>query len=330
MDHLNVPEGLGKPADDKNEKDGERKPVRLLVVDDEEIMREFLREVLKDEGYEIDLAASGKEALKRMNASEYDIILTDIVMPELDGLGVVAATKELSYSPSVIVMTGYASMETAVESMKLGAADYITKPFNIDQIRIIVANAVEERALKARAAEGEFYKELSRKDGLTELYNHRFFHQLLDTEVSRAERYNRVVSLLMIDIDDFKSFNDAHGHPAGDLALRRLALLLKQSSRNCDFVARYGGEEFAIIVPEVSADSARRMAERLLKVVDEAEFEGEETMPGGRLTISIGVATFPMQASSKSELVERADQALYRAKGLGKNRVMVYGEERVN
>ena len=138
------------------------------------------------------------------------------------------------------------------------------------------------------------------------------------------------MNLLMIDIDDFKSYNDSHGHPAGDLALRRLAQLLKQSSRNCDFVARYGGEEFAIIVPEVSADSARRMAERLLKVIDESEFEGEDVMLGGRLTISLGIATFPMQAASKSELVEHADQALYRAKGLGKNRVVVFGEERVN
>jgi diguanylate cyclase (GGDEF)-like protein len=315
---------------DETDDQKQKTPVRLLIVDDEEIMREFLNEVLKDEGYAIDLAASGKEALKRMNDSEYDIVLTDIVMPELDGLGVVAATKDLPYNPSVIVMTGYASMETAVESMKLGAADYITKPFNIDQIRIIVSKIVEERTLKAQAAEGEFYKELSRKDGLTELYNHRFFHQLLDTEVSRAERYDRVVSLLMIDIDDFKAYNDSHGHPAGDLALRKLAQLLKQSSRNCDFPARYGGEEFAIIVPEVSADSARRMGERLLKVIDETEFEGEDQMPGGRLTISIGIATFPMQASSKSELIEHADQALYRAKGLGKNRVVVFGEERVN
>ena len=329
MDQLNVPEKTNGSADEKDERE-EKTPVRLLIVDDEEIMRQFLNEVLKDEGYTIDLAASGKEALKRMNDAEYDIVLTDIVMPELDGLGVVAATKDLSYNPSVIVMTGYASMETAVESMKLGAADYITKPFNLDQIRIIVKNAVEERVLKAQAAEGEFYKELSRKDGLTELYNHRFFHQLLETEVSRAERYDRVVSLLMIDIDDFKSYNDSHGHPAGDLALRRLSQLLKQSSRNCDFPARYGGEEFAIIVPEVSADSARRMGERLLKLIDESEFEGEEAMVGGRLTISIGIATFPMQASSKSELIEHADQALYRAKGLGKNRVVVFGEERVN
>ncbi len=153
MDHVNVPEELNKSAGEKKAAE-ESRPVRLLIVDDEEIMREFLREVLKDEGYAIDLAASGKEALKRMAASEYDIILTDIVMPELDGLGVVAATKDLSYNPSVIVMTGYASMETAVESMKLGAADYITKPFNIDQIRIIVAHAVEERTLKARAEEG--------------------------------------------------------------------------------------------------------------------------------------------------------------------------------
>jgi diguanylate cyclase (GGDEF)-like protein len=329
VDQLNVPNKASGVAGEKEQRE-DKKPVRILVVDDEELMREFLHEVLKDEGYAIERAASGKEALKKMSASEYDIVLTDIVMPELDGLGVVAATKELPYHPSVIVMTGYASMETAVESMKLGAADYITKPFNIDQIRIIVKNTIEDRALKAKAEEGEFYKELSRKDGLTELYNHRFFHQLLETEIARAERYNRVVSLIMIDIDDFKTYNDSHGHPAGDVALRRLAQLLKQSSRNCDFAARYGGEEFAIIVPEVSADSARRMAERLLKLIDESEFEGEAVMPGGRLTISIGVATFPMQAASKSELVEHADQALYRAKGLGKNRVVVFGEERVN
>jgi len=232
VDQLNVPDETGESAKEEKRSE-ENRPVRLLIVDDEEIMREFLNEVLKDEGYAIDLAVSGKDALRQMNASEYDIVLTDVVMPELDGLGVVAATKDLPYDPSVIVMTGYASMETAVESMKLGAADYITKPFNIDQIRIIVRNAVEERVLKARAAEGEFYKELSRKDGLTELYNHRFFHQLLETEVSRGERYDRVVSLLMIDIDDFKSYNDSHGHPAGDIALRRLAQLLKQGSRSC-------------------------------------------------------------------------------------------------
>ncbi len=303
---------------------------RILVVDDEEIMRHFLREVLEGEGYDIELAASGREAVEKMAAGRYDIVITDIVMPELDGLGVVRAAKQLPYDVDVVVMTGYASMETAVESMKLGATDYITKPFNIDQIRIIVSNAVKERALKRRAAEGEFYKELARKDGLTDLYNHRFFNQLLETEVSRARRYNRVVSLLMIDIDHFKRYNDSHGHPAGDVALKRLAYLLRHSSRDCDFVARYGGEEFAVIAPEASTDSARRMAERIRSLVEEAEFDGEEVMAGGRLTISIGVATFPMQASDKRELVERADEALYRAKALGRNRVVVYGEEGVN
>lgn len=302
----------------------------ILVVDDEEIMRAFLKEVLSGEGYSIDLAVSGRDAVEKMASAQYDIVITDIVMPELDGLGVVAAAKKLSYDVDVIVMTGYASMETAVESMKLGATDYITKPFNIDQIRIIVSNAVKERHLKKQAAEGEFYKELSRKDGLTDLYNHRFFHQLLETEVARALRYNRVVSLLMIDIDNFKRFNDSHGHPSGDIALKHLSLLLKQASRSCDFVARYGGEEFAIIAPEASPDAARRMAERIRQLVAEATFEGEDVMPGGRLTISLGVATIPMQATDKCELVERADQALYRAKALGRNRVVVYGDESVN
>lgn len=302
-------------------------PTRLLVVDDEEIMREFLKEVLAGEGYEIELAVSGRDAVEKMQASTYDVVITDIVMPELDGLGVVSAAKDLPYDVSVVVMTGYASMETAVESMKLGAVDYITKPFNIDQIRIIVANAIKERALKKRAAEGEFYKELSRKDGLTELYNHRFFQQLLETEVSRASRYNRVVSLLMIDIDEFKRYNDTYGHPAGDVVLKKLGSVLKKSSRNYDYVARYGGEEFAVIVPEVGADSARRMAERIRSLVEETEFEGEDIMPGGHLTISLGVASYPMQASTAAELVERSDQALYRAKKDGKNRVAVYGED---
>ena len=306
------------------------RPIRLLIVDDEEIMRTFLNEVLRDEGYEIELAASGLEAVDLLSAATFDIVLTDIVMPELDGLGVVAASKKLPYEVDVIVMTGYASMETAVESMKLGAVDYITKPFNIDQIRIIVANRVKERSLKKQAAEGQFYKELSRRDGLTDLYNHRFLHQLLETEISRAGRYDRSVSLLMIDIDNFKVFNDTHGHPAGDSVLKQMGHTLRRLSRNCDYVARYGGEEFAIIVPEVSTGAAARMAERICAVVDETEFEGEEVMPRGRLTISIGVATFPAQASTKDELIDHADKALYKAKAGGRNRVVVYGAGRVN
>lgn len=308
------------------EKEDRRSP-RILVVDDEELMRDVLKNVLTDEGYEIELAGSGEEAVERMFGGRYDVIITDIVMPGMDGLGVVTAAQRLAYDVDVIVMTGYASMETAVESMKLGAAAYITKPFNIDQIRIIVANALKERSLRKRAKEGEFYKELSRKDGLTDLYNHRFFHQLLDSEVTRGERYNRVVSLLMIDIDDFKRYNDSHGHPAGDVALRRLGRLLQRSSRNCDFVARYGGEEFAIIVPEVPAESAGSMADRIRELVEESRFEGEQVMPAGRLTISIGVATFPLHADTKNGLVEAADRALYRAKALGKNRVVMSGDE---
>ncbi|MCD4689967.1 diguanylate cyclase [bacterium] len=327
-----IPEGLNQnpEADGGIDETPESKPVRLLIVDDEEMMRTFLREVLKEEGYDIELAVSGTEAVAMLEKGQYDIVLTDIVMPGLDGLGVVAAARKLPTEIDVIVMTGYASMETAVESMKLGAADYITKPFNIDQIRIIVANVVKERCLRRQAAEGEFYKELSRKDGLTELYNHRFFHQLLATETNRAERYERSVNLIMIDIDYFKQYNDAHGHPAGDMILRKLGRVFKQCVRSCDYVARYGGEEFAIIVPEISIEAARNMAERIRAVVDETEFEGEEAMPLGRLTVSLGVAAYPMHASTKEGLVERADEALYAAKAESRNCVVLFGESSVN
>ncbi len=326
------PEGLNPGIEPRDSGSEARscQPVHLLVVDDEDMMRTFLREVLKEEGYDVDLAASGDEAVRMLGQDSYDIVLTDIVMPGMDGLGVVAAARKMSSDVDVIVMTGYASMETAVESMKLGAADYITKPFNIDQIRIIVANVVKERRLRRKAAEGEFYKELSRKDGLTELYNHRYFHQLLEAEVGRAERYGRSVNLIMIDIDHFKQYNDAHGHPAGDMALRKLAHILKRCVRSCDYVARYGGEEFAIIVPEIDLCAARSMAERVRALVDESEFEGEEVMPLGRLTVSIGLAAFPAHAATKEEFVERSDQALYAAKAASRNCVVVADEARLN
>jgi diguanylate cyclase (GGDEF)-like protein len=262
-----------------------------------------------------------------MSEMEYDVVITDIVMPGMNGLGVVAAAKRMSYEVDVIVMTGYASMETAVESMKLGARDYITKPFNIDQIRIIVANALQERALRRRAEEGEIYKELSRKDGLTALYNHRFFHQILESELSRAERYDRLVSLLMIDIDDFKRFNDTHGHPAGDVALRLLGQLLQRSCRTCDFVARYGGEEFAVVVPEAGTEAALTMGKRICRLVEQTAFDAEGQKPNTGMTVSVGVATFPTHADCKNDLVERADKALYRAKALGKNRAVAFGDE---
>jgi len=299
----------------------------ILVVDDEEIMRSFLQDVLAGEGYQVDGAPTGEEAVNKASRKRYDLVITDIKMPGIDGMGVLSQVKELSPTTEVVVMTGYASLESAVESMKMGAADYITKPFNIDQIRIVVAKTLERRRLKQKAEDEEFYKHLSRTDGLTDLYNQRFFQQLLESEVSRAKRFRQSLCLLMLDIDNFKVYNDTNGHLAGDQALKQLAWILNKSVRSCDMVARYGGEEFVVIAPQTDLEGGKILATRLNRLVREAKFDKEKVLPQGRLTVSIGVASFPEQATDERSLIERSDQALYQAKAGGRDEVCIYGEK---
>jgi diguanylate cyclase (GGDEF)-like protein len=303
----------------------ERAMTNILIVDDEPIMRDLLTDVLKTESYAVSSLPRAEDALERISKGNgIEIIITDIKMKGMNGLELLKKVKEINSNIDVIVMTGYASIQTAVESMKLGAVDYLTKPLNIDQIRLIVNKTTEQRILKRKANESSFYKKLSRIDGMTELFNHRFFQQLLKAEIARSERDNSPVSLIIIDIDNFKVLNDKSGHPMGDLALKKLSWLLTKNCRQCDFVARYGGEEFAIILPGSNKKTAQLMAKRLRKLVEMTEFEKENILPQGKFTISLGVAEYPTDAKTREELIEKADQALYKAKSNGKNRVEVY------
>lgn len=297
---------------------------RVLIVDDEPMIRQLLTDVLGDEGYRVDTVPSGEEAVIKLRDTRYDFVITDLMMPEMSGIQVIETVKQLDPETEVIVMTGYASLNTAVECMKLGAANYLNKPINIDEIRIVLARMIEKKGLQQKAKEVDFYKELSRTDGLTQLYNHKFFHQLLATEISRSRRYGGEISLLMMDVDYFKAYNDNNGHPMGDAALQKVAWILSEGSRDVDSVARYGGEEFAVITPETPKDGAMKLAERLRSNVEEAEFERSEIMPHGKFTLSIGIAAYPEDASTKSELVEKADEALYQAKASGRNCVVAY------
>jgi len=160
-------------------------------------------------------------------------------------------------------------------------------------------------------------------DDLTKLYNHRHFMQMLTQEYERCARYDRTLSLVMIDIDYFKSYNDTYGHLEGNVVLQDVARLLRKASRQVDVVARYGGEEFAVIMAETDKESALVSAQRLRETVERHKFPNEENQPGGNLTISLGVATHPDDASSVLELIAKADEALYAAKTRGRNRVCV-------
>jgi diguanylate cyclase (GGDEF)-like protein len=165
-------------------------------------------------------------------------------------------------------------------------------------------------------------------DELTRLYNYRYFRHRLEQEVKRVRRYDQGMSLLMIDVDDFKWFNDKNGHLSGNQALRKLGALLRASVREVDVVCRYGGEEFAVILPATLKGGALTVAEKMRRRVESARVVGGARQPKGRLTVSIGVATLPTDANQMGPLIERADSALYRAKSMGKNRVEAYSEDR--
>lgn len=170
----------------------------------------------------------------------------------------------------------------------------------------------------------EILKDMTSRDGLTEVYNHRFFHDALSENVQIATKESKPISMLFIDIDNFKYYNDFNGHQKGDEVLKQVAELIKNSVRSEDVVARYGGEEFAIILPNTSKDKGTKIAERVRTTIQDTYIVGQENQPSGNLTVSIGIATYPDDAKDDVELIKRADDALYRAKFFKKNRVEVY------
>ncbi|MCR4439536.1 MAG: GGDEF domain-containing protein [bacterium] len=170
-------------------------------------------------------------------------------------------------------------------------------------------------------------KALAITDPLTKLYNRRHLQERLDHEVARALRYSHALSVLLIDIDNFKLYNDLNGHLQGDAALRELAALLRRHTRQADLLARFGGEEFVVLLPEIDAASARAVAEKLRQTVEQTPFKGEEVLPGGKLTISAGLATLPSDACESVELLDLADRGLYLAKRWGRNRVCHFLDE---
>ncbi len=283
---------------------------KLLIVDDDAAVCDTLTETLNEYGYDCTAETHGLKVLSRLQTELFDGVLLDLMMPEIDGLELLQLIKEPFPDLPVIIITGFGSMETAVESMKAGATDFVTKPIDVPVLDIRIKKAIEH----------EQTRRLAYTDGLTSLANYRSFHTRLQQEIERADRYHRPLSLIMLDIDYFKAYNDTHGHPQGNAILTQVAELLKKTSRSSDTVARYGGEEFALILPETDQPSAEALGNRLREEIEQFQFPGEEHLPSQILTISVGIATHSRYAS-KEELVAAADAELYRAKREGRNRV---------
>lgn len=297
---------------------------KVLIVDDDPTTRQTLCKLAEDLGYTTCAFSNWKSALLEIRRGRYDIVLTDLFLDGTSGIDVVRELKTVAPNTAVIVVTPRATVETAVESIREGAYDYLTMPFTLGTLSVSISRALEHRRLLRESREKELYKKLATQDGLTRLNNYTFFRQFLGTEVEKAARYNYPVSLLMIDVDELKAYNDSQGHMEGNRALLKIGEILRGFVRKADVAARYGGDEFALIFSHTSKEQGVVVAERLRRLIEQATFKGEETLPKKKLTISTGMATCPDDARGPEELISCADQALYEAKDKGKNKVCVY------
>lgn len=295
---------------------------QILVVDDEPGIRLTLKDFLTEHGYSVLTAGEGEEALSLFQTYPIDLVIADIRMPgELNGLMLTRRIKDLNPQTPVIVITGYATIDYAVESMKAGAIDFIAKPLRMSHTLFVIEKALENQRLRELAEMSEYYKRLSNIDEMTGIYNFRFFMQMLQNEMERHTRYPDPLCLFIVDIDDFKQINDRYGHLVGDSVLRRVAILLKRSVRGCDVLARYGGEEFSVILPATALKDAVHVAERIRSTVAEHRFHLPDGLMLDHVTVTVGLGTFSPSDVTPESLIKKADQALYEGKKNGKNQV---------
>ncbi len=309
----------------------------ILVVDDEDSFRSVVVELLLDSGYISTGAASGEAALSLLNQNHYDLIFTDLRMPGIDGVTLLKEVKRKSPTTEVVMMTSHSSVSSAIEALRLGAYDYLLKPLdNIEDILRLVGRVLEKREMEADKQQQvsvlhaknmeieKLYndaKTLSILDGLTGLYNRRHFEDVMMREIGLAVRHQLPLSLVFLDVDHFKQYNDRNGHQAGDALLKQISQMILQRVRSTDIVCRYGGEEITIILPHTAKENAKTVAVGLLTQIAAHPFTHCEDQPLGAVTVSIGIAECPTDSRDTTEVIRMADQALYRAKQEGRNRL---------
>jgi diguanylate cyclase (GGDEF)-like protein len=286
----------------------------VLIVDDDELVRMTLNVMVGSFGYHCLVAGGGKEAIAVLDTAEVDLVLSDIVMPGMSGLELLSYIRKHHEETGVIIATGFEDHGTYAEVIKSGAIDFIKKPIDQAELEAKLARALRERAMIRKL------EQLSKQDDLTGIFNRRAFQETFPLEVERAHRQGYPLMLAMLDIDNFKEYNDKYGHQEGDKVLIGLARILQQCTReNVDISFRLGGDEFAVLLPQANADQGTEIVQRILLSFVEQNFD--------TTTLSIGLISCCRNPSlpcseDEQEMLKRADRAMYEAKNSGKNCVV--------
>jgi diguanylate cyclase (GGDEF)-like protein len=288
---------------------------KVLIVDDDQSIIEILTDMMAIFGHEYVTARDGVEALDVLKKHYIDIVITDMMMPNMDGMELLKYINSNYPSIKVIVVTGYDRTYTYTDVIREGASDFISKPFNTDELEAKMNRIIRELDLLSQL------EILSISDSLTGLYNRRHFDTKIFEEVRRAHRQSHDLFLAILDVDNLKEMNDKYGHLAGDRLLETVGGIIRHCIReNVDWPFRYGGDEFCVILTQVSRDQAIKTSERFIQNFNEKKLP----LTG----LSVGLAQFKRNENSKwsddiADLVKRSDAALYKAKQNGRNRVVV-------
>lgn len=296
----------------------------ILVVEDDSAVTKLLNKFLTMSGYKNFSAKSAEEAEAILNREEINIVITDIKLPGIDGIRFTKKIRK-KYELGVIVMTAYSSEYSYADAIQNGASDLIFKPIRLNELILRVNRVVKEQALlDERDRMIKDLKRLTIEDSLTGLYNSRHFFQQLDKEIERSDRYLHPLSLIFIDIDNFKRINDNYGHMIGDKVLSLIAKKIESCLRINDTAYRFAGDEFTIILPETASGKAKVVAERIL-----AKFDDEPIMVNGKsmpkISVSIGIAEHQRNEEIQ-QFVHRADITMYEAKKASGNIVAISPE----
>ncbi|MCP3891407.1 MAG: diguanylate cyclase [Desulfobulbaceae bacterium] len=289
-------------------------PSVVLVVDDDELVRMTLSVLVGSLGYHCLVAGDGVEAIAVLQSTDVDLVLSDIVMPGMDGLELLATIQEDHQNTDVIIATGYHEKASYAEVIHAGAIDFIKKPVDQAELEAKLARALRERKMIQKL------ERQSKLDGLTSIFNRRSFDEYFSNEVERAYRQNYPLMFAIIDVDNFKEYNDRYGHQEGDKVLIGLAEIMQECTReSVDMCFRFGGDEFAVLLPQATPSQGTEIVQRVLLSFVERNF--------GTTTLSIGLVSCKRNKDvSRTEddiaIMNFADQAMYDAKNSGKNCVV--------
>lgn len=295
----------------------------VLIVDDTRLNIKIMTDILESY-YTLFCATSGREALEIATSKKIDLILLDVIMPGMDGYEV---CKRLKNDPQtqnipVIFISAMTNVEDETKGLEVGAIDYIFKPVSPPILKARVRNHIELKTCR------DVFEKRSLMDGLTGVANRHYFNRIFNQEWRRALRNRNPLSIVFIDIDFFKKYNDHYGHLAGDECLRKVGTALKDSvERTGDLAARYGGEEFIIVLPVTSGADAIKVGEKVRRNIKALMVAHHMSEVSEYVTVSVGVATvIPDNSMVSASLIAKADSALYQAKRKGRNLVVVAEE----